>query len=514
MEITLYKITDDANVVTKATTVANTIGTYTGTPIPPSSVLHPQIYITIPTQNGAYCGANYAYIREYNRYYFVNNPTWVNNDVWSVQMDVDKLTSNDSGLRALNAFVVRSESDGDDTLIDNSMPMSVKTETTFLNGDPLVSSNNWTTQATVLSPSRTVNCVVIGLNIGAYRETNTPANTWVVPNKPVLYVCTSFSNYSKIINTIKRMGADFMTGLTGLNNFTEVVGETYVLPYEPAHSSYKVTNIGFWETQNIVLSSWDGIKSLDVSGWNIYTLDEDSIIQYSWYCDFTLPFTELYKNVNPYTNYAIEKLPLGLVDIDGGIIAHYARGLNTNQLRLWLTSYSDSYTGQCLMYWGIGRFGVNTMPACPFYLGETNIKTDFLTVNVNNSNQTFLQTVNRLAQFGSDMGTAMQTQSIAGGFLSGIKSAASLIPDNPVSHSTVSGSPKSTQYTPNFKLIITHKTQLDIPVAYEGRPCYKVLNLGSVSGFTQIGDIHLDSLELFEEEKTDLLRILKEGVRF
>ena len=59
----------------------------------------------------------------------------------------------------------------------------------------------------------------------------------------------------------------------------------------------------------------------------------------------------------------------------------------------------------------------------------------------------------------------------------------------------------------------------NIPVGYnsdyfhlKGRPLYQVKTLSSLSGFTQIDDIHLENIKAFQDEKDELYNLLKSGI--
>lgn len=54
---------------------------------------------------------NYAYIPEFNRYYFVDPPTVVNNKVYMLSLRVDVLTSFKSAINNLVAIIARQENE-------------------------------------------------------------------------------------------------------------------------------------------------------------------------------------------------------------------------------------------------------------------------------------------------------------------------------------------------------------------------------------------------------------------
>lgn len=101
MTIQLYTNYSDKIVVDKTTTQVGS--DITGTLRENCSIIDPIIKMeTNPI------GANYAYISEFGRYYYINNIVCVGK-LFEVQMHVDVLMSFKSGIRSNNAVVSRQE---------------------------------------------------------------------------------------------------------------------------------------------------------------------------------------------------------------------------------------------------------------------------------------------------------------------------------------------------------------------------------------------------------------------
>lgn len=511
MEITLYKIKDDANVVSKATTVLNTIGTYTGTPIPPSSVLHPQIYITIPTQTGAYCGANYAYITEYNRYYFVNNPTWVNNDVWSVQMDVDVLTSNDSGLRALNAFVVRSASNGNPGMTDTSVPTTVETvwdkhAMTYQNGPSNVvwygsDCMEWDNDHNPRS-------AIVALNI-AYTTLNGDS-THYYSRYNLTYVTCQLSELGKLMNAVKQYQASALAKLGHLDSLSELIQGVWVLPYAvPRASSTKIDAIWSYTTVSPYVENAVSLGSIG----DYFLANMGQIAYVVWKYDLPCNVDRPYKDVEPFRTLSVEFFPMGVASLDATLLG----GLGEASTPLYVWLQASSLTGDAQLFYGAVDINNPSLSdiinGCREPLGVTNLKITMPSVGGHNPDTNIIQSGVASAQ---SAGKMFEGASTAAGVIGGAIAGAVWAHNNLLNPTTpnVTGSVGNPLVTENPVVLIKSKVQGDIPEDYIGLPCYQTLALSGVSGFTQIGDIHLDTLQLFEEEKTELLRILKEGVRF
>ena len=66
--------------------------------------------------------ANYAYIPEFNRYYFINDIISVRKNIWQLVMNVDVLMSFKNEIKNTNAFISRNEYDYDSDIYDRELP--------------------------------------------------------------------------------------------------------------------------------------------------------------------------------------------------------------------------------------------------------------------------------------------------------------------------------------------------------------------------------------------------------
>ena len=120
MYLNLYSCSDDPKTVSKTlTAIASNI------PIKPTgsiNLLKPTIIINY---NAAYLGANYAYLSDFNRYYFVGSPSVETGKQITFYLSVDVLYSWAVDIRRSPATVIRSESVGKPTYIpDQRLPIA------------------------------------------------------------------------------------------------------------------------------------------------------------------------------------------------------------------------------------------------------------------------------------------------------------------------------------------------------------------------------------------------------
>ena len=102
MRIVMYNNLSDKNHIDKNLTY---VGDFEGTLREETSIVDP--IITINMEH--YRKANYFYIPEFSRYYFVTNVTSVRTGLWRFELHCDVLSSFASPLRELPAVVVRQE---------------------------------------------------------------------------------------------------------------------------------------------------------------------------------------------------------------------------------------------------------------------------------------------------------------------------------------------------------------------------------------------------------------------
>lgn len=113
MTITLYRNISEYNAVNKSITELTTL---TGTLREESSIIDPVITIS---DIDSYIGSmNYAYIPEFNRYYFITNIESVRNNLWRVSFHVDVLYTYREQIKGNSAIIERNENEYDLKLND------------------------------------------------------------------------------------------------------------------------------------------------------------------------------------------------------------------------------------------------------------------------------------------------------------------------------------------------------------------------------------------------------------
>lgn len=112
MTINLYTTASEKNAVNKT---LSEVATLTGTLRESSSIINPVIHIS---GDATITGANYAYIPDFGRYYFVTGVESVRNGLWRFYLHVDVLYTYRAQIKANPAIIQRNEIDYDLKLND------------------------------------------------------------------------------------------------------------------------------------------------------------------------------------------------------------------------------------------------------------------------------------------------------------------------------------------------------------------------------------------------------------
>lgn len=124
MNVTLYKTSDDINVMNKTLTpITNPIA------CAPTIACNTETPSIILTYNSAYLNCNYAYIDTFNKYYFVAPPTVQSGQRIKLDLTVDALYTYRESIKNCKGLAVRSESEGKPTaIVDNMLPINPNKE--------------------------------------------------------------------------------------------------------------------------------------------------------------------------------------------------------------------------------------------------------------------------------------------------------------------------------------------------------------------------------------------------
>lgn len=119
MTVILYSTSDDNRVLNKSLTA---IATITASPLENCTLLNPRMRFRY---NASLKSANYMYIPDFNRYYYIRSMSVNTGGEYEAVGDVDVLKTYASDIRNAQATIIRSESIGGPTYIpDSKLPVN------------------------------------------------------------------------------------------------------------------------------------------------------------------------------------------------------------------------------------------------------------------------------------------------------------------------------------------------------------------------------------------------------
>lgn len=116
MQIILYKTASEDNRITK---VLSDEKQFFGFLRAECSILTPTLEIET-TEN--LCNFNYAFIEDFNRYYYITDIVGVSNNIWKISFRCDVLMSFNAQIRSLYANILRQKTDFNLMLEDKQLP--------------------------------------------------------------------------------------------------------------------------------------------------------------------------------------------------------------------------------------------------------------------------------------------------------------------------------------------------------------------------------------------------------
>lgn len=128
MDLRLYYTSDENNKINKNLSSALVI---TGTMRDSSSIVNPVILV----EGVSFNAFNYAYISNFDRYYFIKEITNYRNDLWILELECDVLMSFRSSILNMNCILLETESKGADKYLSDTRVWvaKVKDKTDIIN---------------------------------------------------------------------------------------------------------------------------------------------------------------------------------------------------------------------------------------------------------------------------------------------------------------------------------------------------------------------------------------------
>ena len=439
---------------------------------------------------------NYLYIEEFDRYYFINDIEVYNNQLVILSCHVDVLMSYSANFLPLDALVSRNQYEYVNYIEDDKLPFRYNTyiqEYSMPQSDEIdFNGEDGNYAITYLNDTR----------LGAIVSRLAPEN-----------------NLGKITSFNAGINAFAHCGIIGRSDVDYLAQNLY---NNDSQLSFIISLIAFPFT--IPGDSSDYSRTLrlgttDYGDVDVYYFDETEYQEYGKYyklCQFRVDsyagFNRGYLAYEPYCIYELYLPYYGYVDlkyadmVDSLIVVYYGIDFKTGNTKIIIYNHTKDYTIKSLN----ATLGVK--------------------ISINRNNQQQLDDQRTSLAIKSTISGLGSVASIVGGvasknpFLiaSGVTSLTSTIADVgtklSMMHESASASSNGgidANYsctTPRLKITKMQKEEPTDYAKYYGRPLNKLKNLSSIKGYTEIADIRLIDFPGTNNEKDELISLLKSGI--
>ena len=436
---------------------------------------------------------NYCYIEALGKYYYINNPILVTDKLFRLELTEDVLMSLKSQYRELDAYVTRNEFTFDvlvkDDLVSYYYDKDIEYYDLNEGGDTKINTNS-------NYKSNNISICVINNKRSVVSQAERPTTPSDDNSSPYFWNggIIAYNNvYCADVEDINGLSK----WLVDDNTLATFVLKMTVYPFE-------------LKGYGGIINLWLGDTELVASG-TLPTINVNELIcpQGDFYtiCNKRFSVDDSFLNYEPYAKYELYIPYLSYIPIDADkIINKYIK-----------ISYALDYKSGNAQVYVISDNKVIFTSECQLGVDIPINSTNSLQVQNNKiSNAMGLS----LGLLGGAVGMFSGNPLAAvGGVISTSKSVASFINNANTNYNNAAGNYASAngglfgKSTPHLR--ITRYKPKDYNNDYfklYGRPLNKVVKLSTLSGFTQIGDIHLENIKAFQDEKDELYNLLKSGI--
>lgn len=451
---------------------------------------------------------NYAYIREFNRYYFVSDVSVIRDRLWQVEMKVDVLMSFKDTLLNQTAFIDRNEFNYDITLVDDELTTKsdVEVEEIFSDNDPDIERFSYTNENYILvsngsipnttyetfqvrnSYGNTPNHYMFGLS--HYIGTNRFANNVTGDGLSVYCQATNWENAHLMFKSSQVIGAEYdQCGIIGF----------YVYPFKTYDELDDKLSLG--------ARTGSGSGSFN----NLYTGNDNSayLIYAPYRQTHIARFT--YNVDNPtFVDYSLNKYSIWLpfhrfININGvdlinrTVEVNYITNLRTGQATVYVTSVKQTedegtiYYDYRLVYSGTCTVGLS--------IPVTN-------TNGNERERSMIFTGITSALMSIATGNMLPVGVGVGKFMNELAT--------PMTYETNNNEITDGAVKPLLSYLKVVKTKYNEPdnyAKYYGRPKKVTDLISNYTGFTKISNIHLEQFDTaLSTELTQLEQLCLSGI--
>lgn len=547
MKIILYNNNAERSKVDKTLLLTNPL-TFNGT-------LREECSITNPVIEFRHVGlitSNYAYIEEFNRYYFIDEIVSTINNLWRISMTVDVLMSFKDKILQLPAIISRQENSFNELLKDDLLPLKLSREFSFI---PSVLNYNSFFKGN--DSGKEQHCFALSVFAGT-PSTYTPVDgttpvggspfNATLSHSPYNVCCQIYAmTYEQVQNFISEIsGFDFGSILFGEKG--EYIVSLRVYPFDLKDGNFPddkiLINKRYMKTLGYELLPKTVCKGDD----NV--MNEMFIDYIKWGSETANRFiNNKFLLYSPYTECKLYLPYIGLVNFDPKILNRSFNGHNYDSIGIYLMV--DYISGQAAyniypIYFDNQPHKLSLLPAYTFNFNlgsdvpisfnrEATIKNNLIlssiktAINIGGAvagvplNSEIAQTSNskrldRPSKKAKRMGELSATESALGS----LNIATNYIDSITQAMDYVSVNNNTDGYI-NAGLCYFPCIYLNTPVPNEpenyaklyGRPSMKYEILGDLNGFTIVSNVHIENIPTATSTELDEIEMqLKSGVIF
>lgn len=433
---------------------------------------------------------NYVYIPNFGRYYYVDDIVSVRQNMWKVSLHVDVLMSYFTYIFNLSGTVERNEFEYNDLIEDNKLPSTSKDNYVMIN--PVTDSSfdiyhNYTRY--VFSTS--------GIYTGSWTADWQYRKTFPSNDKYLI----DAANLQTLFNEMN--GTNFNLSNLFANEPLEALLSLRAYPFDVetvlgmgSFSTMKI-HVGSWESRDAV-GKWCGSRTdnqIGISG-GIFHLLGDEWKDYTAHYSLYLPF-------------------YGFVDLEG---YHF---LN-KYLLIWYDVDYDTGMGQVSLYTSDTSTNIRVQGDKPIMSFPCQISVN-IPMTQSNIREQVKTAMDLVGMTGLAIGTSIATIASGGTLTPLMMGATAAAVGNKVNHMQkhiARGGSNASSWISNFlgvnPFVIKTTPDYYTPTNYAhlyGYPLHATRTLSSVSGFTKVGEIHMEDIpNAMVEEVDEIKRLLEEGV--
>ena len=455
MNIKLYNYTGDKIVVNKTgwLTVATLYASLDGYLKEDTDLMDPSIVI----ENSGIPAANYAYIADLGRYYFINNIVCLGATLWRLDMHVDVLMtyagtkngSSSTGIFGLSCYVERYVASDSDYLIENAYPLKGSATIASVTG----ANTTWKGSSSFLDSTDTTARYLMLFNGKEELNGVTLESPYIIP-----HIVTKCSNMVTIMT-------DICSAINFANPLVNYIAGIQCLPCAINTGTTAVDTIDF-----------PGINTpISVTSCG---LAQERIKNVSWSMTVNaVSTTNKWKNFTPYTSVMLTFLPFGRFALDTSLL--FASGSNAS---VTVYVHYDIVSGNAILTYKAGT-------SAEIYLGSANVA---IQCPYAANNYSAAKVASSAVSFGVGLASLAAGNVVGGiaGTANGIINAASAF--DPSASSQSAGGYTFIDNAPRIDTIF-HDIE-GTAATLIGKPYCATAMLGTLSGFTKVGRVHVSNL--------------------